>query len=43
MSVAYNFPIPAGPFPAGSVILMEVTVDKAATITGNWYGWLENA
>ena len=43
MSVAYSFPIPAGPFPAGSVVLMEVTVDKAATITGNWYGWLENA
>jgi len=43
MSVAYNFPIPAGPFPAGAVVLMEVTVDKAATITGNWFGWLENA
>ena len=43
MSVAYTFPIPAGPFPAGTVVLMEVTVDKAAIITGNWYGWLENA
>ena len=43
MSVAYTFPIPAGPFPAGAVVLMEVTVDKAAIITGNWYGWLENA
>jgi len=43
MSVAYTFPIPAGPFPAGSVVLMEVTVDKASTITGNWFGWVENA
>jgi len=43
MSVAYTFPIPAGPFPAGTVVLMEVTVDKAAIITGNWFGWLENA
>jgi len=43
MSVAYTFPIPAGPFPAGSIVLMEVTVDKAAIVTGNWFGWLENA
>jgi hypothetical protein len=29
--------------PAGSVIAMTVTVDKAATVNGNWHGWFENA
>lgn len=43
ISVPYTFPLPAGPFPAGSVILMEVSVDKGALITGNWFGWLEDA
>lgn len=42
-TVAYTFPIPAGPFPAGTIVAMEVTVDKAATLTGDWFGWLENA
>lgn len=42
-AVPYTFHIPAGPFPSGSIVLMETTVDKAATITGDWYGWLENA
>lgn len=41
-TVAYTFPIPAGPFPAGSIVAMEITVDKAATLTGDWFGWLEN-
>lgn len=43
ISVTYTFPIPAGPFPAGTVVLMEVSVDKGAIITGNWFGWLEEA
>ncbi|MDD1616299.1 MAG: hypothetical protein LUQ28_07295 [Methylococcaceae bacterium] len=42
-AVPYTFPLPAGPFPAGTIVLMEVTVDKAATITGDWFGWLEDA
>lgn len=42
-AVPYTFPIPVGPFPAGTVVLMETTVDKAAIITGDWFGWLENA
>lgn len=42
-SVPYSFPLPAGPFPEGTIIAMEVSVDKASTITGNWFGWLENA
>ena len=28
--------------PAGSVVAMTVTVDKTATINGNWHGWFEN-
>lgn len=43
IAVPYTFPIPVGPFPAGTVVLNEVTVDKAATTTSNWFGWLENA
>lgn len=42
-SNAYTFPIPAGPYPEGSIVAMEVTVDKAAIITGDWFGWLEDA
>lgn len=42
-TIAYSFPIPVGAFPAGTIVAMEVTVDKAATITGDWFGWLENA
>ncbi len=42
-AIPYTFPIPAGPFPEGTVVLGEVTVDKAATITLDWFGWLENA
>ena len=40
-SVSYTFPLPAGPFPAGAIIAMEVTLDKAATVTGDWFGWVE--
>lgn len=42
-SIPYTFPVPAGPFPAGTVVLMEATTDKGATITGDWFGYLENA
>lgn len=42
-TVAYAFPLPAGPFPSGTLVLMETTTDKAATVTGNWFGWLEDA
>ena len=41
-TTAYAFPVPAGPFPAGTIVAMEVTVDKAAIITGDWFGYLEN-
>jgi len=40
-SEAFNFPIPLV-FPEGVVIAMVVTVDKAATISGSWYGYIEN-
>jgi len=33
----------AGAFPEGSIVLMEVTTDKAAIVTGDWFGWLEDA
>lgn len=42
-SATLALPMPAGPFQAGSIIAMAVTADKAATVTGTWYGWLENA
>lgn len=42
-AVPYTFPIPTGPYPSGSIVAMEATVDKASVITGNWFGWLENA
>lgn len=40
-SESFNFPVPL-PFSAGSVIAMSATVDKAATVTGSWFGWLED-
>jgi hypothetical protein len=41
--VGLNFSPPAGPFPAGSVIGMTVATDnKVATVTGDWFGWIEN-
>lgn len=39
----FNFPTPLGPFPAGTIVLMEASTDKAAIITGDWFGYLENA
>lgn len=41
-SIPYTFPIPAGPFSEGTIVAMEVTVDKASTITGDWFGWIED-
>ena len=41
-SEAFNLPIPV-PFTEGTVIAMTATVDKAATITGDWFGWQEDA
>lgn len=42
-TVAFTFPVPAGPFPSGVLVGMECTTDKGAIITGDWFGWLENA
>jgi len=42
VSEAYNFPVPLR-FSAGSVVGMLLTTDKAATVTGSWFGWLEDA
>lgn len=39
-SESFNFPVPV-PFNAGTVIAMMHTTDKAATVTGSWYGWEE--
>lgn len=41
-SEAFNLPVPI-PFQAGTVIAMLLkTVDKAATITADWFGWQED-
>ncbi len=29
-------------FPAGAIVAMTYSVDKAATVTGSYFGWLEN-
>ena len=42
VSEAYNFPIPLK-FSAGSVVGLILTTDKAATVTGSWFGWVEDA
>jgi len=39
--LAYTSPVPS-PFAEGSIIAMTCSTDKAATVTGNWFGWLEN-
>ena len=41
-SEAYNFPVPLK-FSAGSVVGLTETTDKTATVTGSWFGWLEDA
>ena len=40
--IGHNFPIPMR-FSAGTIIGMRTTTDKAATVSGDWFGWLENA
>lgn len=40
-SIELRFDI-AKQYPSGTVILMEVTTDKAASIVGDWFGWLED-
>lgn len=30
-------------FTEGVIIAMAFTIDKAATVTGSWFGWIENA
>lgn len=40
-SEAFNFLVPF-PFNAGTVIALTLTTDKAATISGSWFGWEEN-
>jgi hypothetical protein len=42
-SEAFTFPVPLGPFSAGTVIGMTHTNDKDADVNGSWYGWTENA
>lgn len=39
-SATLSFPQPAR-FSTGTVITMTLTTDKAATVVGTWYGWLE--
>lgn len=40
-SLAYTLPIP-GIFNPGTVIAMTCSPEKAATITGDWFGWTED-
>ena len=40
-SQAVNLPIPLT-VPEGAVVGMICSVDKAATLTGDWFGWLED-
>ena len=42
MGLAYTLPIPHIA-PEGTLVGMKVTTDKAAIITGDWFGWLEDA
>jgi hypothetical protein len=41
-SVTLSLSIPL-PFTAGIAVGMQTTVDKAATIVGSWFGWIEDA
>ena len=41
-SETFNFPIPLR-FSEGTVIAFIHTTDKAASVTGSWFGWLEDA
>lgn len=35
-------PVP-GIYKSGTIIAMNTSVDKAATVTGDWFGWIEDA
>lgn len=41
-SESYTFPLPLK-FRSGTVIALELTTDKSATVAGSWFGWIENA
>lgn len=41
-STSFTFPVPAK-FSAGTVVALQMTTDKAATVGASWYGWLEDA
>lgn len=41
-SESFNFPV-TPPFDAGTIVALTLTTDKAAIVSGSWYGWLENA
>jgi hypothetical protein len=41
-SEALDLSLP-GMFPEGTIIGMSLTTDKAALVTGTWFGWLEDA
>lgn len=40
--VTHTFVSPIGPIPQGCIVAMEATTDKAAIITGSFFGWLED-
>lgn len=40
-SATYTFQLPLK-FQAGTVVALNHTTDKGATITGSWFGWLES-
>ena len=40
-SLGYNFPIPLR-FNPGTVIALTLSTDKAAIVSGSWFGWTEN-
>lgn len=41
-STSFNFPVPQK-FSAGTVIALQMTTDKTATVGASWFGWLEDA
>lgn len=41
-SSTLDMSLPAGPFQAGTILAMTCTTDKASTITGTWFGWIED-
>lgn len=40
-SAAFVLPVP-GIYNPGTIVAMRATVDKAATVTGDWFGWIED-